>query len=254
MNTAKEKSKAAGKQFLQDAFALEQKLLQTKLELSSQSVTHSGTLGEVNECYFIEVLRKYLPRRYAIDAAIIIDSLGSTSDQIDVVIYDNQYTPTLLDQERHRFVPAESVYAVFEVKPTINKPYLNYAGDKAKSVRELMRTTIPIIYAGGEYPAKPLFPIVAGIIAPNIDWAEGFNSEAFRANRLELSELRELDCGLAVSGGCFDIYEGELQLGSSDQALAYFLFRFLQKLQSLGTVPAIDWNVYASVLSEKATQ
>jgi len=253
MNIAKSKSKTRGKKFLQDAFALEQKLLQTKLELSSQSVTHSGTLGEVNELVFIEVLRKYLPRRYAVDTAIIIDSRGATSDQIDVVIFDNQYTPTLLDQERHRFVPAESVYAVIEVKPTINKQYLDYAADKARSVRELVRTTIPIVHAGREFPAKPLFSIISGIVAVNIDWAEGFESEAFKANFSQLNEARQLDCGLAVSGGCFDIYQGDLQLGPRAQSLSYFIFRLLQKLQALGTVPAIDWNVYASVLGEKVT-
>jgi hypothetical protein len=248
MNTAKEKSRKDGKQFLQDSFALEQKLLQIKLELSSQSITHSGTLGEVNELHFVEVLRKYLPRRYAIDTAIVIDSCGATSDQIDVVVYDNQYTPTLLDQESHRFVPAESVYAVFEVKPTINKPYLEYAADKAQSVRKLTRTSIPIIHAGGEFPA-----IVAGIIAASIEWADGFHSEAFKSGLAALESPRQLDCGLAVSGGCFDTYQSSITLGPTGHALAYFIFRFLQKLQSLGTVPAIDWNQYASILSDNVT-
>ena len=111
MTIAKSKSQIDGKRFLKEAFALEQKFLQVKLELSTQSITHPGTLGDVNESYFIDVLRKYLPRRYAVDNGIVIDSTGATSDQIDVIIYDNQYTPTLLDQENHRFVPAEAVYA-----------------------------------------------------------------------------------------------------------------------------------------------
>lgn len=250
MNIAKNKSNEDGKKFLQDAFALEQKLLQTKLELSSQSITHSGTLGDVNESYFIEVLRMYMPRRYAVDTAIIIDSKGSTSDQIDVVIYDNQYTPTLLDQECHRFVPAESVYAVFEVKPTINKQYLDYAADKGESVRKLTRTSIPIIHAGGEYPSKPLFPIVCGIVAANIDWVDGFNSGAFKTNFGELKNERILNCGLAVSAGCFDSYDGEMRLGPINHGLVYFIFRLLKKLQSMGTAPAIDWNAYASVLGD----
>ncbi|MBI42370.1 MAG: hypothetical protein CMI11_02535 [Oceanospirillales bacterium] len=250
MNIAKNKSTKDGKKFLQDAFSLEQKVLQTKLELSSQSITHSGVMGEVNESYFIEVLRKYMPRRYAVDTAIVIDSTGATSDQIDVVVYDNQYTPTLLDQERHRFVPAESVYAVFEVKPTINKEYLDYAADKAESVRKLTRTSIPIVHAGGEYPAKPLLPIVAGIVAANIDWADGFNSQSFKTNYGSLQNDHVLDCGLAVSAGCFDVFEGTIQMGPVNNGLVYFIFRFLKKLQSMGTVPAIDWNAYASVLGD----
>ena len=253
MSIAKDKSNKDGKQFLQDAFTLEQKLLRVKLELSTQSVTHAGTLGDVNESYFIDVLRKYLPRRYAVDNGIIIDSTGATSDQIDVIIYDNQYTPTLLDQKNHRFVPSEAVYAVFEVKPTINKCYLEYAGNKAASVRRLIRTTIPIVHAGGEYPAKDLFNIVAGIVAGNIDWAKGFENEAFLENYNALSGEKCLDCGLAVSGSYFDSYNGSLEVGTSEQSLAYFLFRLLQKLQLLGTVPAVDWNSYASVLGGKKT-
>lgn len=253
MTIAKNKSHIDGKRFLREAFTLEQKLLQVKLELSTQSITHPGTLGDVNESYFIEVLRKYLPRRYAVDNGIVMDSTGATSDQIDVIIYDNQYTPTLLDQENHRFVPAEAVYAIFEVKPNINKPHLKYAGSKAKSVRRLNRTTIHIVHAGGEFPPKDLFTIVAGIIAGNIDWADGFEADAFLENHRLLNEDERLDCGLAVSGSYFDSYNGSLEVGTSEQALAYFIFRLLQKLQSLGTVPAVDWNSYASVLGGKKT-
>lgn len=251
MTITKIKSNMDGKRFLREAFALEQKLLQVKLELSSQSITHPGTLGDVNESYFIDVLRKYLPKRYAVDNGIVIDSTGATSDQIDVIIYDNQYTPTLLDQENHRFVPSEAVYAVFEVKPTINKSYLEYAGSKAESVRSLNRTTIPIVHAGGKFPAKDLSIIVAGIIAGNIDWVDGFEADAFMENHRSLKEDKSLDCGLAVSGSYFDFYNGSLEVGTSKQALAYFIFRLLQKLQSLGTVPAVDWNSYASLLGGK---
>lgn len=252
MTSAKGKSVNSGEQFLQDAFTLEQKLLQVKLELSSESVTHAGTLGDVDESYFIDVLRKYLSKRYAVDTGIVIDSRGTTSDQIDVIVYDNQYTPTLLDQESHRFVPAEAVYGIFEVKQTINKGYLQYAGEKAQSVRNLHRTSIKIVHAGGEHPPKPLFPIVAGIVAGTIDWADGFEAPAFRENYDALTDPQRLDCGLAVSGSCFDIFSGAVKVGPSENALAYFLFRLLQKLQSLGTVPAVDWNAYASALGSPA--
>ena len=239
-----------GKEFLQNSFSIEQKLLQVQLELSSQSITHSGTMGAVNEEHFVNLLRKYLPNRYAVDTGIVIDSTGSTSHQIDVVIYDKQYTPTLLDQKNHRYIPAEAIYAVFEVKPTINKQYLDYAGEKAESVRILNRTSIPIVHAGGEYSPKPLFPIVAGIVASRIEWTDGFDGATFQSNHSSLTENKVLDCGLAVSGDCFDIFDGEMRIGPSENAMAYFLFRLLQKLQSLGTVPAIDWNAYAEVLGK----
>lgn len=250
MNKAKTQSTNNGKGFLRSAFSAEQEVLKCQLMLSSKSVTHDGVMGDVNEQYFIEVLRKYLPNRYAVDSVIVIDSNGATSDQIDIVIYDPQYTPTLLDQKNHRYVTAEAVYAVLEAKPTINKEYLDYAGEKAKSVRRLERTSVPITHATGDPIIKKLFPIISGIVAADVDWAEGFSSEAFLKNHTALDADSTICCGLSVSGGCFDTFEDKLTIGPTDNSLAYFIFRFLQKLNSLGTVPAVDWNKYATVMSD----
>jgi len=246
MNKAKKSAKKDGKAFLRSSFSAEQELLKVQLKFSETSITHDGVMGEVNEQHFIHVLRKYLPKRYAVDHGIIIDSNGATSDQIDIVIFDNQYTPTLLDQHAHRFIPAEAVYCILEAKPTINKTYLEYAAKKAESVRILERTSIPIIHAGGEHPAKTLFPIVAGIVAADIEWAEGMNSPAFLTNLDSLTDEKKLDCGIALSDKSFDTYDnGTLTINQTGNCLAYFIFRLLQKLQTLGTAPAVDWNKYA---------
>lgn len=242
-------SNVRGTEFLQRAFASEQTCLAAKLR-SSDRIVHSGDRGEVNEQYFIEVMRHYLPNRYTVDKAAILDSDGQVSDSIDVVVYDRQYTPALLDSDAHRYVPSEAVYAVFECKPTIDKGYLEYAGQKAESVRRLKRTSVPIPHAGGTYPARPLFEIVAGILAIDVDWKDGFG-ETFENCHGKLAGQQRLDCGLAVSGHSFDTFEtdGAYTYCKSETALIYFLFRFLNQLQSLGTVPAIDWNAYASQLS-----
>ena len=253
MNKAKEKSKIDGEAFLRSAFAAEQEVLSVQLKLSSESITHDGVMGDVNEQHFIEVLRKYLPNRYGVDSAIIIDSNGETSDQIDIVIYDPQYTPTLLDQHDHRFIPAESVYAVFEVKPTINAEYLGYAAKKAESVRVLERTSVPITHVAGEPRIKELFPILSGVVATTISWSKGFSGKAFQRNISSLAGLQVLDCGLSVTGGCFDFFDGKIKIGPENNSLAYFIFRLLQKLNSLGTVPAVDWNKYAMVMSNQNT-
>jgi hypothetical protein len=251
MTDPKTKSLVDGSKFLRDAFALQQKLLKTSIAFASQTITHPGIQGEVNESHFIDMLKKYLPKRYNVDSAIVIDSKGKTSDQTDIIIFDNQYTPTLLDQKRHRFIPAEAIYAVLEVKPIINKDYLQYAAEKARSVRSLKRTSIKIQHAGGVYPPRKLFKIVAGIVAADIDWKDGFLSKAFTENHKMLKGNLHLDCGLALSGWYFDTYGRNKTSLRGDNVLAPFIFRLLQKLQSLGTVPAIDWNAYAETMKDK---
>ena len=235
-------------QFLQDAFASEQECLAANLR-SSFRITHKGDRGEVNEQFFIDFLRAYLPNRYTVEKAIVLDSKGSVSDSIDVVVFDRQYTPTLLDNDKHRYVPAEAVYAVFECKPKIDKSYLEYAGDKVASVRRLKRTSVDIHHAGGVFKAKPLFNIIGGILALEVDWSDGFG-ETFRKNHQQLTGDRKVDCGFATSGACFDVFAGDeaYTLGPQKNALAYFAFRLLWKLQSLATVPAVDWMAYANQL------
>lgn len=38
---------------------------------------------------------------------------GMTSHQIDIVIYDNWFTPFIFSQNGFHYIPAEGVYAVF---------------------------------------------------------------------------------------------------------------------------------------------
>ena len=82
------------------------------LELGRASITHNGEMGEAAEESWRQWLRKYLPRRYCIDKAIIVDCDGNTSGQIDIVIYDGQYSYFVFKHEQVIYVPAESVYAV----------------------------------------------------------------------------------------------------------------------------------------------
>lgn len=237
--------------FLREAFATEQECLAPKLK-SSRRITHAGDRGEVNEQHFIDFLRKYLPNRYTVEKAIVLDSEGNVSQSIDVVVFDRQYTPTLLDNDKHRYVPAEAVYAVFECKPKIDKGYLEYAADKAASVRRLKRTSVEIYTASGKLAPKPHFDIVAGILAIEVDWKDGFG-ESFREVHEGLSKEGMIDCGFAATGASFDTFAGPgaYTFGPPENALAHFAFRLLSKLQSLATVPAVDWMAYANQLSSK---
>lgn len=237
---------AADTAWMREAFIDVQAELALKLRRAAQSIAHAGTQGGVTENHWIDVFCACLPKRYEVAAGFVIDCRGGRSDQIDLIVYDRHFTPTLLDQQQHRYVPAEAVYAVVEAKPHLDKNYLEYAGEKAASVRRLHRTSVQISHAGGTFPAKEPLPIVAGIVAPRSSWVDGLG-ESFRRH-LPTAGLERLDCGCALDDGAFDLFDGTLQVQPASTALISFLFRLLAKLQSLGTVPAIDWRAYARVL------
>jgi hypothetical protein len=149
---------------IRDIFLGLQKQMMSKLSVNMKILTHPVAKGDSSEAEWIKMLCSYLPSRYCVDRAFVIDCEGNVSEQIDIVIYDRHYSPFILRQQGSTYIPAESIYAVIEVKPTLNKRNIQYASDKASSVRRLKRTTASIVHAGGtiKKPKKPFF-ILAGI-------------------------------------------------------------------------------------------
>ena len=113
--------------------------------LNAQSfIQHPGTKGAVTENEWLHWLKNFLPSRYAADRAFVVDSEGRLSEQIDIVIYDKQYSPIIFNQNDALYITAESVYAVFEVKQELNSQTLSYASNKIASVRTLKRTSAKV--------------------------------------------------------------------------------------------------------------
>ena len=119
---------------------------------------HPGTKGDASEKVWLELLQTYLPKRYVAEKAHVVDSHGVFSEQIDVVIFDRQYSPFIFNYKHEIVIPAESVYAVFEAKQTINVDQVRYAKQKVASVRRLLRTSLPIPHAGVNMQRSRSFP------------------------------------------------------------------------------------------------
>ena len=71
--------------------------MQTSLNVNRMHIGHPGSKGDATEQRWIDFLRTYLPNRYKVDKAIVIDSTGNVSEQMDVVIYDAIYTPFIFN-------------------------------------------------------------------------------------------------------------------------------------------------------------
>lgn len=224
--------------------------MESSLELGRNSISHPGEMGEAVEESWRNWLKKYLPKRYCVDKAFVIDSEGNRSDQIDIVIYDVQYSYFVFKHEQVIYIPAESVYAVIEVKQNLNKAHLDYAGEKAASVRRLKRTSIEVPFVGGLYRPKPLHKIIAGIITIESDWKDPLG-ESLRNNLKDLEDGHSIEFGCAIKHGSFWVHylpQFRIHRSASDESLLFFFLELLKSLQAVGTVPAIDINEYAKVL------
>ncbi len=233
-----------------------QKEMLQKLSTGAKAVVHSGTKGDNTESNWINWFQEYLPKRYKVDKGIVIDSTGKQSEQIDLIIYDAQYSYLVFRQNDTLLIPAESVYAVFEVKQNLNKERIEYAGVKAKSVRELLRTSAPIKHAGGEYPPKELHEILAGVLTTRCDWKVPIARMVVKHVRARKREER-LDFICCISNNTFVVenntfmnqYDAtsnpEILYCEEKESLVYLLLNLLRRLRDIGTVPAIDFSKYA---------
>ncbi len=109
---------------LHKAFLIKQEVLRTHLEMGRTMNTHPGTMGDASELRWKEMLREVLPGRYQVSKGFVVDSVGMRSEQIDVIVHDLTYSPLWWEDGGYLYVPAESVYAVFEVKQDHNLTHI----------------------------------------------------------------------------------------------------------------------------------
>lgn len=230
-----------------------QKELAAKLGAARDTIGHPGLKGSASEGEWRSVLRGFLPDRYHVEAAVVVDCDGNTSDQIDVVVFDQHHSPTLFHMEDVLYVTAESVYAIFEVKQDLSLEHVRYAMKKAASVRRLRRTSAPMVCAGELVPERSLFPIVAGILASASTWNPPLG-EPLRDALDGAAEEKRLQLGCSLSDGAFEaLYDAEaavrLEVSKPEASLMSLLLKLFEHLAQKGSVPAIDLRAYGRELS-----
>jgi hypothetical protein len=114
--------------------------IENQLKIGRAALNHPTDKGDAAEAVWLEMLSLYLPKRYRAAKAHVVDSNGKFSEQIDVLVFDRQYSPFIFSFWGSTVVPAESVYAVFEVKQTINLE--TYAMRKQKSLAYVIYTVL----------------------------------------------------------------------------------------------------------------
>lgn len=259
---------------LRELFHGLQEQMLASLYVNREFIKHAPSKGDATEQHWIEFLRTYLPDRYRVDKAIVIDSTGNVSDQMDVVIYDAIYTPFIFKQDGFMYIPAESVYAVFEVKQDV-EGNIEYAARKIESVRKLKRTSIGMVASGKTAAARPLTKIIGGILTTTSSYS---GNDTVKAQLKNLKGLQTLDLGCLCDTGSFyvdyneiepegisptssiddnrkyirQVYESrevkEVKFSDKDVSLFTFFLQLVNYLKFIGTVPAIDINAYLKAI------
>ena len=236
----------SGRVDLNQVFHHIQRRMLSHLEVGS-SLEHPVTCGTAGELRWMRLLNSHLPERYRASSAFIVDAAGNRSRQIDIAIYDRFYSPLIFPFDSGFLVPAESVYAVVEVKQLLTRLHVRNAGLKIASVRRLKRTSVPVPFAGGSYPPKKPHRILGVLVGTRSVWLTDFQ-ENLTAALDQLGPDESVDLGCVVTKGAFESGKRGPHFSQPGESLICFMIRLIERLRALGNAPAVDLMSYGRTL------
>ena len=225
------------------------------------NVSHSGAKGDATEDEWIKWFSAYFPKRYKAEKkGFVIDCEGNLSDEIDIIIYDEYHSPIIFQVGTVKYIAAESVFAVFEVKQTLTKEHIEYASKKIESVRKLKRTSADINTLWGSNKGKKPQQIIGGLLTYKTDWVDKKIIENIQTNIKVLEPENQIDficcfrslachieygeVPISMGKKIYDFRKLTIKTNNKNGVLIYTYFKLLRLLQGAGNVPAIDFTQY----------
>ena len=106
-------------------------------------------------------------------------------------------------------------------------------------------------YAKGVYPAKPLIPILGGLLTFESEWSPALGPSFEKALTADVDDGR-LDIGCVAAHGHFFFNQSSTRFTfvNENKPATAFLFKLISELQFSGTVPMIDVEAYGQWLTK----
>lgn len=103
---------------------------------NSASISHMGNRGTAREQRLRDFFAENLPKKFSVTQGEAVDLLGQSSQQFDIVIYDNTNNFPFYD-EGVSVLPAEAVLATVEVKSGLNSGEIGKCVSSSRKLRNL---------------------------------------------------------------------------------------------------------------------
>ena len=89
-------------------------------QLSLETPNHHYTTGSYREKVWMKLFKRMIPKKFCINKGVfIIDSFGNISNEVDLAVYDETYTPYIFNYRKIKFIPIEAVLLVVQCKSKV---------------------------------------------------------------------------------------------------------------------------------------
>ena len=121
--------------------AISDQLIADSEEIREAYSTHNVSAGSSREDLAIKFLRAHLPSKFHITSGFALASDGILSKQSDILIVDGMNNVAFNSSRREQQWPIESIYAVVEVKTTLDGKALADAIKKCIAFKSMRRSS-----------------------------------------------------------------------------------------------------------------
>lgn len=95
-------------------YQLLNQMMSEEIDIASE---HGVLSGSFREGMWMKFFRSIIPKKYSLaQGVMIIDSNNGISKEIDIVVYDEAYTPYVFQYNTIKYIPIEAVAVVIECK------------------------------------------------------------------------------------------------------------------------------------------
>ena len=176
----------------------------------------------------------------------MVDSLGNFSDQIDIVVFDRQYSPFIFIFEGRPYPRGKRLCGL---RGETTRLTGSIRAEKVASVRPFIGRVSHSL-CERYLSRKTIDPILGGILTFESEWSPALGPSFEKALKADLGDGR-LDIGCIAAHGHFyyDQAADGFSFVDESKAATAFLFKLIAQLQFSGTVPMIDVEAYGKWLT-----
>lgn len=123
------------------------------------SCQHHVTIGGFREEIWKSLFEQIIPKKFSIERSVfIIDSFGHVSNEVDLAIFDEQYTPYIFNYGKMKYIPIEAVAVVVQCKSSDLRGIADWVDSITKmrtSLKSVARMHSSVISGEFEYEEDP---------------------------------------------------------------------------------------------------
>ena len=244
------------------------KALDARLAAAKKHLRHPTSASSA-EAHLKDLLREYLPKRYAVDTGFVMNASGRRSHHLDIIVADTFHIPPLCSEPTYKVFAAESVCAVVEVTTSPrsrekgkSKFYQDLAklGDARALCERREYFEIQPVLVRNEIKMQPISFTLTGsprsyIVTSGDEWR---SADTYQRNLVsQLKTLNKegkptwLNAALSIQHGLlvFTAYTNHEARWHKQSPLLNFILRLNQGIATFSTAK-IDIKRYAKVLPD----